>query len=295
MRQPVYLASECTPSLPPLLAAEFEVVRQPTSAVRAMVTSGSLGASAQVMDALPDLEIISTFGVGVDKVDVEAARARGVVVCNTPDVLTESVAELALGLLLSTARRLPAADRLVRSGGWVTGLGTQVFGKTCGLVGLGRIGLAIARRAQAFGMEIAYFARSARAVDYRHVPDLRQLARISDFLVAIVPGGPATERMIDAEVLDALGPSGVLINVARGSVVDEPALVRALLDGRLGGAGLDVFAHEPQVPQELLSLDQVVLTPHIGSATQEARRAMAELCVANLRSYFAGQGPLTPC
>lgn len=291
---PIYLASECTPVLPERLAREFAVVTEPGPTVRGMVTSGSLGASAEVMEQLPALEIIANFGVGVDKVDLAAARGRGVVVANTPDVLTESVAELALGLLLAAARRLPAAERLLRSGGWKSSfLGTQVYGKTCGLVGMGRIGSAIARRAEAFGMEIAYFARHPREVGYRYVANLRELARQSDFLVLIVPGGPATDGLVDFEVLEALGPSGVLINVARGSVVDEPALVRALLEGRLGGAGLDVFAHEPQVPKELLELDQVVLTPHIGSATQEARRAMAELCVANLRSFFETGKALT--
>ncbi|MBN9414132.1 MAG: 2-hydroxyacid dehydrogenase [Candidatus Eremiobacteraeota bacterium] len=292
---PIYLASDCTPVLPGLLAQEFEVVREPGPWIRGMVTSGSLGASAQVMEQLPDLEIIANFGVGVDRVDLEAARARGLVVANTPDVLTESVAELALGLLLSAARRLPAAERTLRSGGWsVPSLGTQIYGKSCGLVGMGRIGSAIARRAEAFGMEIAYFARHPREVGYRYIPDLLELARQSDFLVLIVPGGPETDGLVTAEVLEALGPTGILINVARGSVVDEAALVSALVEGRLGGAGLDVFAREPEVPRELLALDQVVLTPHIGSATQEARRAMAELCVANLRSFFTTGKARTP-
>lgn len=159
---------------------------------------------------------------------------------------------------------------------------------------MGRIGQAIARRAEAFGMKIAYHTRNRRDLPYRFVTDLQALAQDSDFLVLALPGGPATEGMIEARVLAALGPTGILINVARGSVVDEPALVRALLTGQIGGAGLDVFAHEPQVPEELLDLEQVVLTPHLGSATEEARRAMAELCVANLRSFFAGEGALTP-
>lgn len=294
---PIYLAHECTPILPELLAREFRVFREPNSSVRGMVTSGSQGVSAAQMERLPNLQIIANFGVGVDQIDLQAARSRHIVVANTPDVLTESVAELALGLLLATARRLPAADRLVRSGRWGKGefpLGSQAYGKTCGLVGMGRIGQAIARRAEAFGMKIAYHARHRRELDYRFVADLEELARDSDFLVLVVPGGPSTEGMIEARVLAALGPTGVLINVARGSVVDEPALVRALLTGQIGAAGLDVFAHEPQVPEELLGMDQVVLTPHLGSATEEARRAMAELCVANLRSFFAGEGALTP-
>lgn len=295
---PIYLAHECTPILPELLAHEFRVCREPLREVRGMVTTGAIGASADLMERLANLEIIANFGIGVDKVDLQAASSRHILVTNTPDVLTDSVAELALALLLATARRLPAAERLVRSGLWGQhGFppGRQVSGKTCGLVGMGRIGQAIARRAEAFGMTIAYHARHARDLPYRFVADLRQLAADSDFLVVVVPGGRETQGLIDAKVLAALGPTGTLINVARGSVVDEPALVRALQGGQLGSAGLDVYAHEPQVPAELLDMDQVVLTPHLGSATEEARRAMAELCVANLRSFFAGKGALTPC
>lgn len=297
MSIPIYLAHECTPILPELLAREFHVFREPHSSVRGMVTSGSHGVSVAQMERLPNLQIIANFGVGVDQIDLQAAQARHIVVANTPDVLTESVAELAFGLLLATVRRLIVADRLVREGRWgqrTLPLGTQVYGKTCGLVGMGRIGQAIARRAEAFGMKIAYHARHPRELPYRFVPDLSELARDSDFLVLVVPGGRATQGMIEARVLAALGPTGILINVARGSVVDEPALVRALLTGQIAGAGLDVFAQEPQVPKELLDLEQVVLTPHLGSATEEARRAMAELCVANLRSFFAGEGALTP-
>ena len=295
---PIYLTSDCTPLLPELLAQEFQIHRDPHPSVRAIVTSGSQGVSAGLMDRLPNLQIIANFGVGVEKVDLQAAQSRHIVVANTPDVLTESVAELALALILATARQIPAADRLVRAGQWGKRdwpLGTQIYGKTCGIVGLGRIGLAVARRAEAFGMQIAYHSRHARELPYRYLPDLQELARESDFLVLTLPGGPQTKNLIETRVLAALGPTGILINVARGSIVDEPALVRALLTGQLGGAGLDVYASEPQVPQELLNLDQVVLLPHLGSATEQARRAMAELCVANLRSFFHGQGALTPC
>mgnify|MGYP003584506590 CR=1 FL=1 len=295
MSIPIYLASECTPILPELLEREFRLFREPHSSVRGMVTSSSNGVSVVQMERLPNLQIIANFGVGLDLIDLQAAQARHIVVANTPDVLTESVAELGLGLMLATARRLPVADRLVRARQWgKLPLGSQLFGKTCGLVGMGRIGLAIARRAEAFGMKIAYHARHACQVPYRFLANLEELATDSDFLVLAVPGGRAAERMIETRVLAALGPTGVLINVASGSVVDEPALVRALLTGQIGGAGLDVFAQEPQVPEELLNLDQVVLTPHLGSATAEARQAMAELCVANLRSFFAGEGALTP-
>lgn len=295
---PIYLAHECTPLLSELLEREFRVCREPLREVRGMVTSGSSGASAELMERLANLEIIANFGVGVDRVDLQAASSRHILVTNTPDVLTESVAELALALLLATARRLPAADRLVRAGLWGKHsfpLGSQISGKTCGVVGMGRIGQAIAIRAAAFGMNVAYHARHPREVPYRFVAELRQLAAESDFLVVVVPGGRETQGMIDAKILAALGPTGTLINVARGSVVDEPALVRALQGGQLGAAGLDVYAHEPRVPAELLDMDQVVLMPHLGSATEEARRAMAELCVANLRSFFAGKGALTPC
>jgi lactate dehydrogenase-like 2-hydroxyacid dehydrogenase len=213
-------------------------------------------------------------------------------------VPTEDVADLALGLMLATSRRICVADRFVRAGGWLhehLPLAAKVSGKRLGILGLGQVGHAVARRAEGFGMQIAYYDRHPVAgAAYRFQPDLEQLAQESDFLVVAASGGPATRGLVSRAVLDALGPTGVLINVARGSVVDEPALVAALAEGRLGGAGLDVFAHEPDVPKALWDMDNVVLQPHQASATVETRRAMADLVLANLAAHFAGKEPVTP-
>jgi hydroxypyruvate reductase len=268
------------------------------SSVRAIVTGGGHGASNVIVDALPRLEIIAINGIGTDAVDLEHARARSVRVTTTPDVLTEDVADLALGLMLAASRRICVADRFVRSGAWPhehLPLAAKVSGKRLGIFGLGRIGSAVACRAAGFGMQIAYCDHDPIAgAAYYFQPDLEQLARDSDFLVIAASGGPATRGLVDRPVLDALGPAGVLINVARGSVVDEPALVAALADGRLGGAGLDVFAHEPDVPKALWDMDNVGLQPHQASATVETRRAMADLVLANLAAHFAGPEPVTP-
>jgi hydroxypyruvate reductase len=268
------------------------------ASVRAIVTGGGHGASNEIVDALPRLEIIAINGIGTDAVDLERARARSVRVTTTPDVLTDDVADLALGLMLATSRRICVADRFVRSGGWRhehLPLAARVSGKRLGIFGLGQVGRAVARRAEGFGMQIAYCDRDPVAdAAYRFQADLEQLARDSDFLVIAVSGGPATRGLVSRSVLDALGSTGILINVARGSVVDEPALVAALADGRLGGAGLDVFAHEPDVPKALWDMDNVVLQPHRASATVETRRAMADLVLANLAAHFAGREPVTP-
>ena len=251
------------------------------------------------MAQLPALEIVSIMGVGYDGVDVAAAKARGAMVTHTPDVLNDDVADLALALALSIARRLPQADRYVRAGRWASDgpmpLATKLSGARMGIVGMGRIGQAIAHRAQAFGMSIAYTARSAKpALPFAYHPSARELAAASDFLVVITPGGAGTRKLIDAAVLDALGPQGYLINVARGSVVDEQALIAALQQGRIAGAALDVFEAEPHVPEALRALDNVVLVPHIGSATRATRQAMADLARDNLVRHFAGQAPKTP-
>ncbi len=265
--------------------------------VRAIQTSGSHGADAGLMDALPKAEMISHFGVGVDSVDLDAAKQRGLIVTNTPDVLNECVADLAMGLTLATLRRISLGDRFVRAGSWLKGalpLAQKVGGKTMGILGYGRIGKAIAKRADAFGMHIVYHGRKPQAdVAYKYYPKLVDMARDCDVLMVICPGGPATYRMVNADVLKALGPEGTLINVARGSVVDEQALVKALTDGTLGAAGLDVFENEPRVPEALFALDQVVLQPHVGSATHETRKAMGDLTVDNLRAHFAGKPVLT--
>jgi lactate dehydrogenase-like 2-hydroxyacid dehydrogenase len=266
--------------------------------IRAMAASGESRVTRELIAQLPALEIISVFGVGYDGVDVAAARERGIRVTNTPDVLTDDVADLALGLVLAVARRIPQADQYVRKGQWPGGpapLARKVSGARLGVVGLGRIGLAIARRAEAFGMSVAYTARHPRTGNpYAYHPTPKALAAVSDFLVVITPGGAGTRKLINAEVLSALGPEGYLVNVARGSVVDQTALVEALKAGRIAGAGLDVFEDEPNVPAELCAMDNVVLTPHIGSATWQTRRAMADLAFGNLQAHFAGQALLTP-
>ena len=265
--------------------------------VRAIVSSGHAGADAAMMDALPKTEIIACFGVGYDAIDVAAAKTRKIAITNTPDVLTDDVADLALGLLIDVARRISRGDRFVRAGGWLKGgleFGAALKSKKVGIVGLGRIGRATAKRAASFGMEILYHGRSRQAdVPYAYYPDLLGLARDCDFLVLTLPGGPETKGLVTADVLAALGPQGTLINVARGSIVDETALVAALQSGALGAAALDVFADEPRVPAELMALDNVVLQPHVGSATHGTRGAMGQLVIDNLLAHFAGKPLLT--
>lgn len=258
-----------------------------------LVTSaGGTGAPAALIGALPSLRVISSFGVGLDRIDLAAARARGIVVGYTPDVLNDCVADTAFALLLDVARRTAEADRFVRAGRWAAGqafgLGRKVSGARLGLVGLGRIGQTIARRAGGFDMDVRYHSRRlVPGVPWPHAPALLDLARWADFLVVITAGGPGTRHLIDAQVLQALGPQGFLVNVSRGSVVDEAALVQALQSGAIAGAGLDVYQDEPRVPEALLSLDNVVLLPHVASATHETRSAMAELVLTNLQSFFA--------
>ena len=251
-----------------------------------------------LMDTLPKLEIIACFGVGVDGVDLGAARQRGLIVTNTPEVLNECVADLAMGLTLATIRRISLGDRYVRADSWLKGplpFTRKVGGKIMGILGYGRIGKAIAKRAEAFGMHIVYHGRKEQAgVAHRYYASLTEMARDCDVLLAICPGGEATRHIVDAEVMRALGPEGTLINVARGSVVDEQALVKALTDGTLGAAGLDVFESEPRVPEALFAMDQVVLQPHVASATHETRMAMGVLTADNLRAHFAGRPVLTP-
>ena len=267
--------------------------------IHAVVGGGESRVGAELIARLPALKIVSIMGVGYDGVDVEAAKARGAIVTHTPDVLNDDVADLAIGLMLCAARQLPAADRWVRSGDWAAKgpmpLARKLSGARLGLVGMGRIGQAIAQRALGFGMSIAYTARNRRDVPYRHLASARELAAEVDFLVVITPGGAATRHLINAEVLEALGRNkGILVNVARGSVVDEAALIDALQRGLIGGAGLDVFENEPNVPEALRSLPQVVLTPHVGSGTGQTRQAMADLAFGNLQAHFAGEPLLSP-
>jgi len=247
----------------------------------------------------PKLQIISSFGVGYDHIDAKAAAAHGVIVTNTPEVLTEEVADTALGLLLCTAREFPQAERYLRAGKWLQKAYPLTKGtlrnRTVGIVGMGAIGQAIARRLDAFAVPVVYHARQQRPqLRYRYYPKLIDMARDVDTLMVIVPGGAATANMISAEVLDALGPTGILINMARGSVVDEPALIKALTEKRIMAAGLDVFAKEPQVPQELIAMDNVVLFPHVGSASVHTRDRMDQLVVDNIVAWAAGKPPLTP-
>ncbi|MCG7371594.1 2-hydroxyacid dehydrogenase [Pseudomonas luteola] len=269
-----------------------------SDAIDGIVTSGIHGCKGEVMRALPNLKVIVSFGVGYDAIDIATARDRGVAVSNTPGVLDDCVADTAFALLIDVARGISAADRFVRNGCWLKEkfpLGRKLGGKTCGIVGLGNIGKAIAKRVSAFDMNVAYYGRHQQAdVPYRYEPDLKALASQSDFLVLAVPGGNATHHLIGTDVLQALGKDGFLINIARGSVVDEAALVSALQQGVIAGAGLDVFAHEPEVPQPLLEMDNVVLTPHLGSGTHETRQAMADLVLENLNLYFTSGKLKTP-
>ncbi len=265
--------------------------------ITAASTSGARGMDAATMEKLPKLKIISHFGVGVDPVDTVAAKKRGIAVTNTPDVLTDDVADLTMALLLATVRRVPQGDRFLREGKWLKGafpLTDTIQGKTLGIIGAGRIGRAIARRAEAFNLRIAYQGPNKKTdVSWTYFSDPVALAREVDFLVAACPGGEATRGLVSGAVIESLGPKGVFVNISRGSVVDEPALVAALKDGRLGAAGLDVFADEPRVPEDLIALDNVVLQPHVASGTHPTRAAMGQLVIDNLKAFFDGKPLLT--
>ena len=280
------------------LLADDTALSRVASRIRAVTGAGDSRVTGELIGRLPAVEIVSIFGVGYDGVDLPAAKARGITVTNTPDILNDDVADLAMGLMLGIARQLVQADAHVRSGRWSDGpleLGRKLSGARLGLVGIGRIGQRIAQRAVAFEMSVAYTARHAKeGVPYHYHPDARSLAVNSDYLVVITPGGRATEKLIDAQVLQALGPHGILVNVARGSVVDEAALIEALERRTIAGAALDVFESEPRVPERLRRMPQVLLSPHIGTATQETRRAMADLVIANLLAHFSGQTLPTP-
>ncbi|NUT73296.1 2-hydroxyacid dehydrogenase [Pseudarthrobacter sp. C4D7] len=269
-------------------ASEFEI----------LLTNGEDTVTRERMRSLPALKLIANFGVGYDGIDVQTAAELGVRVTNTPDVLTDDVADLALGLLLGASRQIPAAQGFLESGAWAGGgfaWTRRVSGSRLGIVGMGRIGEAVARRASAFDMAIRYFSRRAKpGVGEGYEPSLMALATWADALVVCLPGGGETKGLVDAKVLQALGPRGILVNVGRGSVVDEDALIRTLHAGELGGAGLDVFASEPHVPQELQGLPNVVLTPHIGSATWQTRLAMSTLVVENITAFQQGLPLVTP-
>lgn len=310
-RQTLLQALPLPPALQARLDADFDMTLLPPAAKReaflqargaeftGLVTTAAVGADAALVDALPNLRVISSFGVGLDKLPLAAAARRQIPVGYTPDVLNDCVADLAFGLMLAVARGMGAAERYVRRGQWEGPpsaarfpLGRKVSGAKLGILGLGRIGQTIARRATGFDMAVRYHSRRVvPGVAWAHEPSLTALAEWADYLVVIAAGGPETRHLVNAEVLQALGPEGFLINVARGSVIDEAALVQALVEQRIAGAGLDVFEHEPQVPAALMALDNVVLLPHIASATVETRRDMGNRVVDNLHAFF-NQGEL---
>jgi len=265
--------------------------------IRGVVSNAMVGLPATIIEALPNLEVCANMGVGLETTDLDLARQRGVVVTTTP-VLYDDVADLGVILAMCACRRIAEADRFVRAGHWLKGrmaLGRKFSGKRAGILGLGRIGLALAPRLAAFGIQIGYYDPMPKPdVPYRACDSALALAQNSDILFLAAAGGQGRSHIVTAEILDALGPSGVFVNIARGWLVDEAALVSALREGRLGAAGLDVFEHEPKVPAELLAMDNVVLTPHIASSTDETMTAMGECVLDNLRSWFAGKGALTP-
>ena len=263
------------------------------------MTGGHAPLDEAYMRQYPKLEIISSFGVGYDNIDAKAAARLGITVTNTPGVLDDEVADTALGLMIMTVRQLPQSERYLRAGQWTAKgnfpLSPSLRGRTVGIFGLGRIGKAIAKRIDAFGLPIAYHSRHEQAdIPYRYYSSLVDMAKAVDILIVIAPGGPATRHIINAEVLQALGPDGVLINVARGSLVDDEALIEALRNKTILAAGLDVFENEPNVPQELIALENTVLLPHVGSASIKTRRAMAECVVSNILAWSDDKPPLTP-
>jgi lactate dehydrogenase-like 2-hydroxyacid dehydrogenase len=272
-------------------------LKQHAPNVRGLASFGPMPVDGKLMDALPKLEIISNFGVGVDAINLDDAKKRKIIVTNTPDVLNDCVADTALALVMNTVRKFPQSEVYLRAGNWAARgpypLTISIGGKILGILGLGRIGEAIAKRALACGMKIRYHNRSKKDVVYPYDPDPVTLAKNSDVLIVVTPATAETAGIINAKVLDALGPEGYLVNIARGSVVDEPVLLRYLQEKRIAGAGLDVFADEPRVPSEFFTLDNAVLFPHVGSATMETRKAMGDLQIENLRRHFAGKPVLT--
>jgi lactate dehydrogenase-like 2-hydroxyacid dehydrogenase len=295
MRPDLFLASSQSAALETALEARFTVHRgDPPVTTRAVVGGGSLRWTAEDMARCPALEIVAIHGVGHDGIDDAAAAARGIRITTTPDVLTDDVADLAIGLWLAVERAIVANDRAVRDGAWQVPLSRRASGRTVGIFGLGRIGQAIAARAAPFGGRILYCARSDKPGPWTRMPDIAALARESDVLILAARGGTDTAGIVDGAVLAHLGRGGVLINVARGALVDQDALVAALTAGGLAGAGLDVFADEPAVPDAFRTMPQVVLSPHQGSATREARAAMEALVLANLDAHFAGAKLPTP-
>jgi hydroxypyruvate reductase len=268
-------------------------LRELAPKARALATFGPMPVNGALMDKLPKLELIANFGVGVDAINLDDAKARKIIVTNTPDVLNECVADTAIALVLNTLRKLPQSEAYTRAGNWAAKgpypLATSLGGKTLGILGLGRIGEAIAKRAMACGMKIRYHNRNKKDVPYPYDPDPVTLAKNCNVLMVVTPGGAETKNLVGAKVLDALGPKGYVCNIARGSVIDEPVLLRYLQENKIAGAGLDVFVDEPKVPVEFFKLDNAVLFPHVGSATVETRKAMGDLQIENLRLHFSGR------
>ncbi|CAK9174598.1 unnamed protein product [Ilex paraguariensis] len=275
-----------------------DLPKENLESIRAVVGNAGFGADSALIDSLPQLEIVSNYSVGLDKIDLVKCRERGIRVTNTPDVLTDDVADLAIGLILATLRRICACDQFVRNGLWKNGdfkLTTKFSGKSVGIIGLGRIGSAIARRAEAFGCPISYYSRSKKPhTDYKYYSNIIDLAANCEILIVACALTEETRHIVNRDVIDALGPKGILINIGRGPHVDETELVSALLEQRLGGAGLDVYVNEPEVPEVLFVLDNVVLLPHVGSDTVETSRAMADLVIGNLEALFLNKPLLTP-
>lgn len=310
MTQTILALGTLLPSEMDELERDFRVIRlskelDPEAALQqhrndivGIISSPMKKVNRHLIQALPNLEIISQFGIGVDNIDLAAAAERHIVVTNTPDLVTNDTADIALSLLLNCARRTVEGDAYVRVGHWANGpmpLGVSLTGKTVGIIGLGRIGQAVARRALGFDMNVIYYGRQEKPeFSYSYYPDLMKLAEDSDFMILTVSGGPETRHLVNADVLKALGPDGFLINVARGSVVDEEALLIALRNRDIAGAGLDVFDNEPHVPEALYTMDNVVLLPHIGTATTETRKKMGQLVLQNLRAHFNGEPLTTP-
>lgn len=303
------LIGDATERMRARFSSEFTVHDSATSSVDqilashadriiAVATNGHDGIKPQIMAALPNLKIISCYGVGYDAIDANTAAKRGIIVTHTPNVLNDEVANTAILLLLGVARDFVANDAYVRAGRWSTDgnapLSRSIHGMTVGILGLGRIGETIAEKLKAFGCKVVYHSRNRKPVDLTYYSDLKEMAQASDALICITPGGAATRHLVNEEILDALGPTGILVNVARGSVVDEAALVEALNSGRIGGAGLDVFEAEPVVPKALFGMPNVILQPHVGSATVETRRAMGDLTCDNLSQFLVDGTVLTP-
>ncbi|KAG4183010.1 hypothetical protein ERO13_A09G082100v2 [Gossypium hirsutum] len=269
-----------------------------SSSIKAVVGNTKIGADANMIDSLPNMEIVASYSVGLDKIDLGKCKEKGIKVTNTPDVLTDDVADLGIGLALAVLRKMCVCDRFVRSGNWINGdfgLASKFSGKSVGIVGLGRIGSAIAKRAEAFNCSISYHSRSKKPnTNYKYYSNIVDLAADCQILFVACALTEETHHIVNRKVIDALGPKGILINIGRGAHVDEPELVSALLEGRLGGAGLDVYENEPNVPEQLFSLENIVLVPHVGSDTEETSKAMADLVISNLEAHFKGMPLLTP-